>query len=234
MLVHTCLQTNIYCRTVRPAETGVLYVSFSTSEVERRFWRFWAFTQCKLVVLDFELSRVFWLLYAGRYIYLPMKMEQTECSETSAYKIQTPGNYPGESIQQVGSSTLVDLHLDAQNSYLFTYNTFIKILYMFRALPCSPSRSPRRNCIYATSGIVTLCRWLSCAPVKKEFFLNRCTRHVEDFNKCIICNLESFEMWCWRRMEKISWTDHMRNEDVLLRFKEQRNILHEIRKRKAN
>jgi len=28
-----------------------------------------------------------------------MKMEQTECSETSAYKIQTPGNYPEESIQ---------------------------------------------------------------------------------------------------------------------------------------
>jgi hypothetical protein len=23
--------------------------------------------------------------------------------------------------------------------------------------------------------------------------------------------LESFEMWCWRRMEKISWTDHVRN-----------------------
>ena len=47
-------------------------------------------------------------------------------------------------------------------------------------------------------------------------------------------HLESFEMWCWRRMEKISWTDHVRNEDVLLRVKEQRNILHEIRKRKAN
>jgi hypothetical protein len=27
-------------------------------------------------------------------------MEQTECSEKSAYKIQTPGNYPEESIQQ--------------------------------------------------------------------------------------------------------------------------------------
>ena len=26
--------------------------------------------------------------------------------------------------------------------------------------------------------------------------------------------LESFEMWCWRRMEKISWTDHVRNEEV--------------------
>jgi len=47
-------------------------------------------------------------------------------------------------------------------------------------------------------------------------------------------HLESFEMWCWRRMEKISCTDHVRNEDVLLRVKEQRNILHEIRKRKAN
>jgi len=47
-------------------------------------------------------------------------------------------------------------------------------------------------------------------------------------------HLESFEMWCWRRMEKISWTDHVRNEDVLLRVKEQRNILHEIRKRKTN
>jgi len=35
-------------------------------------------------------------------------------------------------------------------------------------------------------------------------------------------------------MEKISWTDHVRNEDVLLRVKEQRNILHEIHKRKAN
>jgi hypothetical protein len=41
-------------------------------------------------------------------------------------------------------------------------------------------------------------------------------------------------MWCWRRMEKISWTDHMRNEEVLLRVKKQRNNLHEIRKRKAN
>jgi hypothetical protein len=39
-------------------------------------------------------------------------------------------------------------------------------------------------------------------------------------------------MWCWRRIE-ISWTDHLRNEEVLLRVKEQRNILHEIIKRKA-
>jgi len=39
---------------------------------------------------------------ASKYLlftYLPMKMEQTECSETSAYKIQTPENYPEENIQ---------------------------------------------------------------------------------------------------------------------------------------
>jgi hypothetical protein len=47
-------------------------------------------------------------------------------------------------------------------------------------------------------------------------------------------HLESFNMWCWRRMEKLTWTDHMRNEEVLLRVKEQRNILHEISKRNAN
>ena len=35
-------------------------------------------------------------------------------------------------------------------------------------------------------------------------------------------------------MEKISWTDHVRNEEVLLRVNEQRNILHQIRTRKAN
>jgi len=46
-------------------------------------------------------------------------------------------------------------------------------------------------------------------------------------------HLDSFEMWCWRRMEKISWTEHVRNE-VLLIVKKQRNILHKISKRKAN
>jgi hypothetical protein len=35
-------------------------------------------------------------------------------------------------------------------------------------------------------------------------------------------------------MQYISWTDHVRNEEVLLGVKEQRNILHEISKRKAN
>jgi hypothetical protein len=46
--------------------------------------------------------------------------------------------------------------------------------------------------------------------------------------------LESFDMWCWRRMEKISWTDRVRNEEVLHRVKEERNILHTMKRKKSN
>jgi hypothetical protein len=31
--------------------------------------------------------------------------------------------------------------------------------------------------------------------------------------------LESFEKWCRRRMEKISWPDHVRNEEILYKVK---------------
>ena len=34
--------------------------------------------------------------------------------------------------------------------------------------------------------------------------------------------------------EKISWSDRVRNEDVLRRVKEERNILHTMKRRKAN
>jgi hypothetical protein len=47
-------------------------------------------------------------------------------------------------------------------------------------------------------------------------------------------HLQSFEMWCWRSLEKISWTDLVNNEAVLHRVKEERNILHTIKRRKAN
>jgi hypothetical protein len=47
-------------------------------------------------------------------------------------------------------------------------------------------------------------------------------------------HLESYKIWCRRRMEKIRWTEHVRNEEVILRVKGQRNILHDISKLKAN
>jgi len=46
--------------------------------------------------------------------------------------------------------------------------------------------------------------------------------------------LENFEMWYWRRMEEIIWTNHVRNKKVLRRVKEERNILHKIKIIKDN
>jgi uncharacterized FAD-dependent dehydrogenase len=44
---------------------------------------------------------------------------------------------------------------------------------------------------------------------------------------------KGLEMRCRRRMEKISWADRVRTEEVLHRVKE-RNILHTVIRRKAN
>jgi hypothetical protein len=65
--------------------------------------------------------------------------------------------------------------------------------------------------------------------------------------KLVKCYIWSIALYCaktWtlraveqkhlERIEKISWTYYVRNEEVLLRVKEQRNILHEISKRKAS
>jgi hypothetical protein len=71
---------------------GTLYVFFWVIPWRLNFicWRFG--TLCL-----FHLHRqvgVEWF-----YTCLPIKTEQTECSETLAYEIQTPGNYPEEHIQ---------------------------------------------------------------------------------------------------------------------------------------
>jgi hypothetical protein len=46
--------------------------------------------------------------------------------------------------------------------------------------------------------------------------------------------MESSEMWCCKRMEKISWTDRVGNEEVLRRVKEERNIVRTVNRGKAN
>jgi hypothetical protein len=40
-------------------------------------------------------------------------------------------------------------------------------------------------------------------------------------------------MWFWRRMEKISWTDRVKNKEVLQRVEEDRTILHTIKGKKV-
>jgi ribosomal 50S subunit-associated protein YjgA (DUF615 family) len=46
--------------------------------------------------------------------------------------------------------------------------------------------------------------------------------------------LEGFVIWCCRRMEKISLTDRVRQAVVSHRIKEERNIVHTLKRRKAN
>ena len=48
-------------------------------------------------------------------------MEQTECSETSAYKIQTPGNYPEENIQHTEHGESL------KSRETFTFTNFLHI-----------------------------------------------------------------------------------------------------------
>jgi hypothetical protein len=43
--------------------------------------------------------------------------------------------------------------------------------------------------------------------------------------------VEAFEMWTWRRIEKISWTKHKTNKEVLGKIGEERDFIHTIRKR---
>lgn len=40
--------------------------------------------------------------------------------------------------------------------------------------------------------------------------------------------LDAFEMWVWRKMEKISWTEHRTNEDVLKMVGEKRTLVNTI------
>ena len=40
--------------------------------------------------------------------------------------------------------------------------------------------------------------------------------------------LEAFEMWIWRRMEKISWLDKVTNEDVVRKVNKDMQILNSI------
>ena len=44
--------------------------------------------------------------------------------------------------------------------------------------------------------------------------------------------LEAFEMWVWRKMEKVKWTDKKINVEVLSIVKETKRFLSEIRRRK--
>ena len=89
----------------------------------------------------------FWVIPQGLiYIcrHLPLKMEQIECSETSAYINQTPGNHPKENKQLYYTSpNYTSLHLSTLHFLSFTLHyspiwlnpsTFIIVLFHLTSL----------------------------------------------------------------------------------------------------
>src|SRR6218665_935966 len=54
------------------------------------------------------------------------------------------------------------------------------------------------------------------------------------YRKEDIRRVEVFEMWVWRKMEKISWRDMKTNEEVLQMVQEERSLIDVIWRRKKN
>jgi len=62
------------------------------------------------------------------YAHLPAYEDGTECSETSAYKLQTPGNYPKESVQHVS----LNLYNNVMQNLVVIYCPFLFTFYICR------------------------------------------------------------------------------------------------------
>ena len=52
--------------------------------------------------------------------------------------------------------------------------------------------------------------------------------------KVEIERLKAFEMWIWRRMERVSWEDKKTNEEVLLNVGTERSLVQTVMNRKKN
>ena len=51
-------------------------------------------------------------------------------------------------------------------------------------------------------------------------------------NKEIRDELSAFEMWCYRKMLRVSWKDRVKNEDILKRVDCKRRLMEDIKRRK--
>jgi hypothetical protein len=79
-------------------------------------------------------SRLIPKLFSNFVIYhIPDYEDGTECSETSAYTIQTPGNYPKESIQHNNFLTVKNTKF-SQRSIFISGASILDIVYTLRQL----------------------------------------------------------------------------------------------------
>jgi hypothetical protein len=78
-------------------------------------------------VLEHIVCSIFHRQVGMKKTYPPMKMEQTECSETFMYKIQMPGNHPEESIQQ--------------KYHFFRNNCTVDKIFWLWGMPCQTQKN---------------------------------------------------------------------------------------------
>jgi hypothetical protein len=71
-----------------------------------------------------------------------MKVEQTGCSETSAHKIQTSGNYPKEIIQHSKHSETLKSRCELQGDQKFYVHLMITIQKVTSNVQSVPRQSP--------------------------------------------------------------------------------------------
>ena len=71
------------------------------------------------------------------FIHLPLKMEPIEGSETSAFRTQTPGNYPKENILQHSNYALIMDHLKLWS--IFSHDDR-KVLQARESTRCGPQK----------------------------------------------------------------------------------------------
>ena len=60
------------------------------------------------------------------------------------------------------------------------------------------------------------------------------TLSLYTLRKECIKRIQAFEMWIWCKMEKISWTAHVSNEEISSLVQKQRSLVHVIKQRQAN
>ena len=120
---------------------------FSWFQTFAVFWMlyyfFWVIPHClNFVCQHFGTPSLFHL-----HTYPPMKMEHTECSKTLEYKIQMPGSYPEESIQQhdfySGMShwlEVVIIYSALKYCMIFVYNYMMLITFCTTFIHITPHK----------------------------------------------------------------------------------------------
>jgi hypothetical protein len=90
------------------------------------------------------------------HTYPPMKMEQTECSATSAYNIQTQGNYPEESILRVFPPLEIYFYFITNLNYLLRFICQSVHFYVYKLLLRNRARIVHQTRLYNAIPRMTL------------------------------------------------------------------------------